>query len=156
MCTSRSTSLSILGAAAAALLLAGMAAAQVTLGPRVGPGVAEVRLVERNAARLKLDEKTIAAVQELAAEATAHEEKLNKQLRDERLKLRDLLNEELPEEAALMKQAAVVSGLGLDVQKHQLEMTLRVRKLLTPEQRKQLMELRKNVKQQQPRRRRQP
>ncbi len=153
MRTSRSTPLSILGALAAALLLAGVAAAQVTLGPRVGPGVAEVRLVERNAQRLALDEKAIAAVQELAAEATAQEEKLNKQLREERLKLRDLLNEELPEAAVLMKQAATVSGLGLDVQKHQLETTLRVRKLLTPEQRTQLMELRKNVRQQ-PRRRR--
>ena len=73
----------------------------------------------------------------------------------ERLKLRDLLNEELPEEAALMKQAGVVSGLALDLQKHQLETTLRTRKPLTPEQRTKLMELRKNVRQQQ-RRRRQP
>jgi len=155
MRNSRSTPFSILGAVAAALLLAGVAAAQVTLGPRVGPGVAEVRLIERNAARLELDEKAIAAVKELTAEAAAQEEKLNKQLREERLKLRDLLNEALPEEAALMKQAAAVSGLALDLQKHQLETTLRARKLLTPEQRTKLMEMRKNVRQQ-PRRRRQP
>jgi Spy/CpxP family protein refolding chaperone len=132
-----------------------VAAAQVTLGPRVGPGVAEVRLVERNAERLELDEKTVAAVQALATEAGGQEEKRNKQMRDERLKLRDLLNEELPEEAALMKQVKVVSDLGVAIQKLQMETTLRVRKLLTPEQRKQLMELRKNVRQQQ-RRRRQP
>lgn len=155
MRNSRSTPFSILGAVAAALLLAGVAAAQVTLGPRIGPGVAEVRLIERNAARLELDEKAIAAVKELVAEAAAQEEKLNKQLREERLKLRDLLNEALPEEAALMKQATAVSGLALDLQKHQLETTLRGRKLLTPEQRTKLMEMRKNVRQQ-PRRRRQP
>ena len=52
-----------------------------------------------------------------------------------------------------MKQAAAVSSLAADMQKHQMETSLRVRKLLTPEQRKKLMELRKNVKQ--PRRRRQ-
>jgi len=153
MPASRSTPLSILGAVAAAFLLSGVAAAQVSLGPRVGPGVAEVRLVERNAEQLKLDEKTIAAVQELAAEVSARDEKLNGQMREERLKLRDLLDEALPEEAALMKQAAAVSSLALEMQKHQLKTSLRVRKLLTPEQRTELMELRKNVKQ--PRRRRQ-
>ena len=154
MLPSRSTPLFILGAFAAALLLSAVAAAQVTLGPRVGPGVAEVRLVERNAKRLELDEKTLAAVQALATEAGAREEKLNKQTREERLKLRDLLNEELPEEAALMKQVKVVSDLGIEIQKHQMATTLRLRKLLTAEQRKELMELRKNVRQ--PRRRRQP
>ena len=153
MPASRSTPLSILGAVAASFLLCGVAAAQVTLGPRVGPGTAEVRLVERSAKPLELDEKTIAAVKALAAEASARDGKLNEQMRDERLKLRDLLNEELPEEAALLKQAAAVSSLAADMQKHQMETSLRVRKLLTPEQRKKLMELRKNVKQ--PRRRRQ-
>ena len=112
-----------------------------------------MRLVERSAKPLELDEKTIAAVKALAAEASARDGKLNEQMRDERLKLRDLLNEELPEEAALVKQAAAVSSLAADMQKHQMETSLRVRKLLTPEQRKKLMELRKNVKQ--PRRRRQ-
>jgi Spy/CpxP family protein refolding chaperone len=152
MPASRSNPLSVLGAVAAAFLLAGVAAAQVTLGPRVGPGVAEVRLVERSAEKLELDEKTIAAVQELAAEASARDEKLNEQMREVRLKLRDLLDEALPEEAALMKQATAMSSLGLDMQKHQLETSLRVRKLLTPEQRTKLMELRKDVRQ--PRRRR--
>lgn len=154
MPASRSTPLLTLGAVAAAFLLSGVAAAQVTMGPRVGPGIAEVRLVERNAERLKLDEKTIAAVQELATEASARDEKLSGQMRDERLKLRDLLNEALPEEAALMKQTAAVSSLAADMQKHQVQTSLRVRKLLTPEQRTELMELRKNVRQ--PRRRRQP
>lgn len=152
MPVSRSTPLSILGAVAAAFLLSGVAAAQVSLGPRVGPGVAEVRLVERNAEQLELDEKTIAAVQELAAEVSARDEKLNGQMREARLKLRDLLDEALPEEAALMKQAAAVSSLAADMQKHQMQTSLRVRKLLTPEQRTELMELRKDVKQ--PRRRR--
>jgi len=152
MPASRSTPLSILGAAAAAFLLSGVAAAQVSLGPRVGPGIAEVRLVERNAAQLELDEKTIAAVQKLAAEVSARDEKLNEQMREERLKLGDLLNETLPEEAALMKQATAISGLALDMQKHQLKTSLSLRKLLTPEQRKELMELRKNVRQQRRRR----
>jgi Spy/CpxP family protein refolding chaperone len=152
MLASRSTLLPALGALAAAFLLPGMTAAQVSLGPRVGPGLPEVRLVERNAERLELDEKVIAAVQELATQASAGEEKLSGQVRDERLKLRDLLNEELPEEAALLKQLGVVNRLSADLQKEQLQTTLRLRELLTPEQRKQLMELRKNVRQQRRRR----
>lgn len=152
MPTSRSLSFPILGALAAAILWPGSAAAQVTMGPRVGPGVQEVRLVERSAEQLKLDEKAIAAVQELATKASAREEELSKQLREARLKLRDMLNEPLPNEAALMKQSGVVNGLTADMQTHQLQTSLRLRKLLTEEQRTELMELRKNVRQQRRRR----
>jgi Spy/CpxP family protein refolding chaperone len=154
MPASRSIPLSVLGVVAAAILLAGVAAAQVSLGPRVGPGVAEVRLVERNAEKLELDEKTLAAVKALATEARAQDEKLGEQMREERLKLGDLLNEPLPEEAALMKQATAIGSLALDMQKHQLKTSLSLRKLLTEEQRKELMELRKNVRQQRRRRQR--
>jgi Spy/CpxP family protein refolding chaperone len=149
----RSIPLSVLGVVAAAILLAGVAAAQVSLGPRVGPGVAEVRLVERNAEKLELDEKTLEAVKALATEARAQDEKFSEQMREERLKLGDLLNEALPEEAALMKQATAINNLALDMQKHQLKTSLSLRKLLAPEQREELMELRKNVR---PQRRRRP
>jgi Spy/CpxP family protein refolding chaperone len=155
MHNSRSTPLFILGAVAVTLLLAGVASAQAAMGPRGGRGLAEARLVERSAQRLKLDEKTVAAVKELVAEATAKEKKLNEQLREAGLNLREMLDEALPEEAALMKQAETVNGLSLELQKLQLGTTLSVRKMLTAEQRTQLMEMRKNMRQQ-PRRRRQP
>ena len=148
----RSTPLFILGAVAATLLLAGVASAQAA---RRGGGLAEARLVERSAKRLELDEKTVAAVKKLVADATAEEKKISEKLREESGKLREMLDEALPEEAALMKQAETVNGLSLDLQKLQLGTTLGVRKLLTPEQRTELMEMRKNMRQQ-PRRRRQP
>jgi len=122
---------------------------------RRGGGLAEARLVERSAKRLELDEKTVAAVKKLVADATAEEKKISEKLREESGKLREMLDEALPEEAALMKQAETVNGLSLDLQKLQLGTTLGVRKLLTPEQRTELMEMRKNMRQQ-PRRRRQP
>lgn len=153
MSASRSILLPALGGLAVACLLAGTAAAQVSMGPRVSPGVPEVRLVERNAEKLKLDEKTIAAVQKLATEANARDEEISKQLREERLKLRDMLDEKLPDQAALMKQLSVMSRVSDDLQKHQIETTLRLRKLLTEEQRTELLELRKNARQQRRRQR---
>ncbi|HEY5658089.1 MAG TPA: periplasmic heavy metal sensor [Myxococcota bacterium] len=153
MSTSRSTLLPALGGLAVACLLAGMAAAQVSMGPRVGPGIPEVRLVERNAEQLGLDQKTIEAVQKLAAEAGGREEELTKQVREERLKLRDLLDEKLPDQAAVLKQLGVMSRLSDDMQKQQIETTLRLRKLLNDDQLTQLMELRKDARQQQRRRR---
>jgi protein CpxP len=149
-----STSILAPGALALALILAQTAAAQVSLGPRVAAGLPEVRLAERNAEKLELDEKTLAAVKELAAEVTAREEKLGEKLKEERLKMRDLLDQELPEEAALLKQAGVVNGLLSDAQKYQLQTTLRLRALLTPEQRKEFMEIRKTARP--PRRQRRP
>ena len=146
MLTSRLTPIFVLGAAAVAFLLSGVAAAQGAPGPRVGPGVVEAQLVERNAKKLELDEETLAAVKKVREEASAQEGEFETKLREERLKLRDLLSEELPEEAALMKQAAGMSGVAVDLLKHQLATSLRVRNLLTPEQRKELMELRKNVR----------
>jgi len=146
MRSSNPTPILTLGALALALILAQTAAAQVSLGPRVAAGLPEVRLVERSAEKLELDEKTIAAVQKLAADATARDEKLGEQLKNERLKLRDLLDQDLPEEAALMKQAGVVSGLTTEMQKNQLDTTLRLRALLNPEQRKTFMEIRKTAK----------
>jgi Spy/CpxP family protein refolding chaperone len=151
---SNPTPILALGALALALILAETAAAQVSLGPRVAAGLPEVRLVERSAEKLELDEKTIAAVQKLAADATTRDEKLGEKLKNERLKLRDLLDQDLPEEAALMKQAEVVSGMTSEMQKNQLDTTLRVRALLNPEQRKTFMEIRKTAKP--PRRQRRP
>jgi Spy/CpxP family protein refolding chaperone len=151
---SNPTPILALGALALALILAETAAAQVSLGPRVAAGLPEVRLVERSAEKLELDEKTIAAVQKLAADATTRDEKLGEKLKNERLKLRDLLDQDLPEEAALMKQAEVLSGMTSEMQKNQLDTTLRVRALLNPEQRKTFMEIRKTAKP--PRRQRRP
>lgn len=151
---SNPTPILALGALALALILAETAAAQVSLGPRVAAGLPEVRLAERNAEKLELDEKTIAAVQKLAADTTARDEKLGEKLKNERLKLRDLLDQDLPEEAALMKQAEVVTGLTSEMQKNQLDTTLRLRALLNPEQRKAFMEIRKTAKP--PRRQRRP
>lgn len=151
---SLSTPILALGALALAVVLAQTAAAQVSLGPRVAAGLPEVRLVERNAEKLELDEEAIAAVQKLVAEGTAREEKLGEQLKEERLKMRDLLDQELPDEAALLKQAGVVNGVLAEAQKHQLQTTVRLRALLTPEQRKEFMEIRKTARP--PRRQRRP
>ncbi|MDH3519616.1 MAG: periplasmic heavy metal sensor [Myxococcales bacterium] len=134
-----------------ALALAQNASAQVSVGPRVGPGIPELRLAERNSEKLGLDEKGVEAVKKMIEEANAQEEKLSEQMRDARVKMRDLLDQELPGEAALLAQSDAMAKLTAEMQKHQLKASLALRALLTPEQRKTFMELRKAP---QPRRRR--
>jgi Spy/CpxP family protein refolding chaperone len=124
-------------------LLAGAVHAQVSLGPRVGPGVAEVRLVERNSEKLGLDEKTLAAVKKLATETTKREEKLNTALRNARLAMRDLLDSPLPAEKDLMAGSDAITKATSEIQRDELKTTLALRALLTGEQRTQLIELRK-------------
>jgi len=131
----------------------GAAQAQVSLGPRVGPGIAEVRLAERNSEKLGLDAKTLEAVKALADETNKRDETLNAALRDARLAMRDLLDEPLPAEKALLAGSDAITKATAEIQKHQLETTLALRKLLTEEQRTQFMEMRK---QPQPQRRRRP
>jgi len=135
-----------LGALAFALALAETATGQVSLGPRVAAGVPEVRLVERNAEKLELDEKTIAAVQALAAEAKERDTSLLEEIKEQRLKVRDLLDQPLPDKAELLKQSEALSVLTAKAQGYQLDTTLKLRALLSPEQREKFMEIRKTTR----------
>src|SRR5262245_27553815 len=77
-------------------------------GPMAGGGVAgmgEARWLERHASDPGLDEKTVAAIRSIAEEARGSASRRMEQMRVEGRKLTEMLAQDMPDEAALAKQA---------------------------------------------------
>ena len=136
--------------AVAALGAAAVAAAQGGGGPEAGgaPGagfasMGEARWLERHAGEIGLDEKTVAEVKAIGEEARSAASRRMDELRKEGRKLSEMLAEENLDEAALKKQAESVGRLWTQGLEERIRTSVRLRKLLTPEQRKKAAELRK-------------
>ncbi len=129
-------------ALATALALPGLSLAEPVAGS-FPVGRPEARLIERNAEVLGVDEETLAAAKKLADESRPEEEKALEAMREAWRRLRELLDQDLPDESALLEQAAAISRASGESHKRRLLTTLRVRSLLTPEQRAKFMEIRK-------------
>jgi Spy/CpxP family protein refolding chaperone len=143
------TRLLFLAIFATALAIPGLGLAQPAAG-RYAPGRPEARLIERHAEELGLDEETVAAVKKLADESREEDQKAFEETGKLWARMGELLDQELPDEAALLEQAAAISRAWGEGHKRRLQTTLRVRSLLTPEQRAKFMELRKKVRQPRP------
>ena len=130
---------------ATALAIPGVGLAQPAAG-RFPPGRPEARLIERHAEALGLDAETVAAVKKLADESREEDKKGLEATSKSWARMRELLDQELPDEAALLEQAAAISRASGEAHKRRLLTTLRVRALLTPEQRAKFMELRKTAR----------
>ena len=132
----------LLATLAAALATPGVGLAQPAAG-RYPPGRPEAQLIERNAEELGLDAETVAGVKKLADESREEDQKAVEETGKAWTRMRELLDQELPDETALLEQAAAINRASGEAHKRRLLTTLRVRSLLTPEQRAKFMELRK-------------
>ncbi|MCS6925331.1 MAG: Spy/CpxP family protein refolding chaperone [Candidatus Binatia bacterium] len=94
------------------------------------------RLIET----LDLDAPTSAAVTDIIQAAETEHHELRRQLWEAHRRMRTLLQQETPDEAAIMAQAEVIGSLRTAVQKLRLRTMLQIRALLTPAQRQQLRE----------------
>jgi Spy/CpxP family protein refolding chaperone len=138
-------------AAAGALGVAAVAVAQGGAGLDAGvpgpgggfAGAGEARWLERHASELGLDEKTLTAVRAIGDEARDAASRRMDELRAEGRRLSEKLAEELPDEAALTKQAATIGRVWTQALEERMRTSIRLRKLLTPEQRKKAAELRR-------------
>jgi len=110
-------------------------------GPPGHPG--PEGLVEEHAERLGLDEETRAAIRTIVDESHARAAELHEDHRQARRALRDLLSQDSPDEAAVMQQAERIGAIETEMAKHRLRTMLRIHALLTPEQRKEMMEIRR-------------
>lgn len=99
------------------------------------------RILERHAERLGLDAATQERIAALAAEANAETDALRERLHELHGAMRSLLREERPDEEAVMRQAERIGEAETEVRKQRLRTMLRIRKLLTPEQRRELVEI---------------
>jgi Spy/CpxP family protein refolding chaperone len=144
----RLTHLASAAALALALALAGASDARPPMAPRGGPpdDRGGARMIDEHAEELGLDDEQRQAIRAIVDESRAEAEELHQQLRDAHKALRDLLEQESPNEAAVMKQAEKIGSLETAMHKHRLGALLRVRAVLTPEQREQLTRLRDEVR----------
>ena len=100
------------------------------------PGSRLERLVEE----LELDERTLARVDAIIDTSHAKKRTLRRQLREAHEQMRSMLEEEAPRETALLEQVDRIGRLRTELRKEQLKTMLRVRALLSPEQRAKLLE----------------
>ncbi len=130
------------GLALAALLLAGAASARPR-GHHGHHGMDEHGFIQENAERLGLSEETRQAVQAIVEDSHARAAALHDEHREARRALKDLLSQDTPAEAAVMAQADELGRVETQLSKHRLATMLRIRALLSPEQRSQLLEIRR-------------
>jgi Spy/CpxP family protein refolding chaperone len=112
-------------------------------GPPGGPHPG--RFIERHAERLGLDAETLEAIQKISDESRERGEELRIELRDAHRAMRDLLSGEAPDEPAVLQQAESIGELELEERKNRLRAMIRIRGLLTPEQREELMRMREEL-----------
>lgn len=125
---------------AALVAFVGTAQAQPPRGPGHGPGPGV--FLERHADELGLDDATREQIRQLAEDTRTAIEGLHAEIREARGVLRGLLSEEAPDEAAVMAQLEAIGALEVEARKERMATMLRIRGLLTPEQRAQLTALR--------------
>ena len=111
------------------------------------PGAANAgagwRHFEMLAEQLELDEVTKGRVQGLLKQSREAAKAAKSSLRQERRKLRFLLDQDAPQERLVMRQADRLGRLKTELKKLRLRTMLRMRALLTPQQRDKLRKLRR-------------
>lgn len=96
--------------------------------------------LEQLVEELGLDAETLAQVDAIIDASRAKKRTLRRQLREAHKQMRRMLEEEAPRETALLEQVDRIGGLRTTLRKEQLKTMLRVRALLSPEQRAKLLE----------------
>jgi Spy/CpxP family protein refolding chaperone len=103
-------------------------------GPRGPEG-----MIEEHADRLGLDDEARAAIRAIVDASHERAAELHEDHREAHRVLRDLLSQDSPDEAAVMQQAELLGTIETETTKHRLQTLLRIRALLTPEQREEMM-----------------
>jgi Spy/CpxP family protein refolding chaperone len=111
-------------------------------GPPSGP---PERFFAEHAERLGLDQAALDRIRAIVDASRAEGSALRDRMRDERGAMRDLLSQDNPDEAAVMHQADAVGAAMTALKKHHLATMLKIRALLTPEQRAELEKLRQEM-----------
>ena len=135
---------------AVALALVASLAASAYAQPRARhpgfpPGLAEARLIRERSEQVGVSEETLEKLEKLAAEVREEEEDLRNRTVEAENKVRVLLDASLPEEKTLMAAAGVGTDVARETRMLRLQTSLRVRALLTKEQLKKFMQLRKKA-----------
>jgi Spy/CpxP family protein refolding chaperone len=140
----RSRRIQLLGLVAiglAALLVAGASFADSPFG-HGGSHRDTATLIEENVEALDLEPEALAAIRNIIAESKPRGDELHAKLEELHDGMKALLDQDAPDESAVMRQVEAVGAAETELHKHRLATMLAIRKQLTPEQREQLVEIR--------------
>jgi Spy/CpxP family protein refolding chaperone len=98
-------------------------------------------LLERHAERLQLDEGALARIREVEDASRPEHERLAGELHALRHEMREKLGEDAPDRETVMALADRIGAAETALDKHRLSTLLEIRALLTPDQRKELVEI---------------
>lgn len=101
-------------------------------------------MIERNAKRLGLSDETVKQMRAIVEMSRTENEKLRKRVEGEQGLLRKMLEQDTPDETAVMAEADKIGALVTEQRKNQLRAVLKIRSMLTPEQRAELEKIRKD------------
>jgi Spy/CpxP family protein refolding chaperone len=124
-------------AAALALILSASGAPSAWAGPHGPPG----DRLEKHLEALDLAPGQMERVQAIVAESKAARDAIHARIREAYREMHALLEQEKPDEDAVMGQAEKIGAIKTEGRKAMLRTLLRVRTELTPEQRRKLMEM---------------
>ncbi len=131
----------------AALVFAGPSVAGSTSKHhRCGHDEPDAGMFKEHAERLGLDEKTLADIQKVVETSQTRSGELKSEMRTAYLELHTLLSQDLPKERDVMKLAERIGKLDTEKRKQRLAAVLKVRSLLTSEQRAELVKIREEKK----------
>jgi Spy/CpxP family protein refolding chaperone len=131
------------GVLAAALTLSGVGFARQPFGPTDShrdPGA----FIEENAEALGLDDETLGAIRSIVGESKDKGDQLHAKARELHKGMKLLLDQDNPDEAAVMQQVDAIGAAEAEMQRHRLGTMLEIRALLTPEQREEMTRLRED------------
>ena len=115
--------------------------AMATAKPGGGPGLLNPKRIERIADRLGVSEDVAKQMKSMVFEAKRARIDLRAGIDKNRVDLQELIHADAPDETAIMAKIDVIGQLQIKVRKLRVGTMLKVRALLTPEQRKKLRKL---------------
>ena len=121
------------------ILVAGPALARGGFGH--GRGGHGSFIVKKHAERLGLDDARIQAIEDVVAQSREKTADVRQQLHAVHAALRELLRQDTPDEAAVMAKADELTALKGQLRKAKLASMIKVRSMLTPEQRAELVKI---------------
>ncbi len=99
------------------------------------------RLLEEHAERLDLDSETQEQIRLITTTSRVEGDQMRDRLHALHREMRELLSQDSPDEAQVMEQVEQIGLLEIEARQHRLRGMLRVRALLTPDQRQELVRI---------------
>ncbi len=103
------------------------------------------KIIEENAQELGIAPETVETITKLHEESKEARTALREQISDGRDQIHELLEQDPPDEAAIMNQIEAIGAIEIKLHKERISTMLKVHALLTPEQREGIQRIREEA-----------